>query len=75
MLVSSVKQSDLVIHIYIFMFFSIIVYYKILNIVPYAIQEDLVVYLNILYIVVVSANPRLLIYPSPPSFLKDISAS
>ena len=42
MLVSGVQQSDSVIHIgvyiYIFRFFSIIGYYKILNIVPCAVQ-------------------------------------
>ena len=39
-LVSGVQQSDSVMYIYVFffIFFSIIVYYKILNIVPYAIQ-------------------------------------
>ena len=39
-LVSGVQQSDSVTHTYIFffIFFSIIVYYKIWNIVPYAIQ-------------------------------------
>ena len=46
MLISAVQQSDSVIHIYtlFFIFFSIIVYYRILNIVPCAIQQDLVVY-------------------------------
>ena len=41
MLVSGVQQSDSVLHTHIyifFIFFSIIGYYKILNIVPYAIQ-------------------------------------
>ena len=41
-LISSVHQSDSVIHIYIyiffFIFFSIMVYHRILNIVPCAIQ-------------------------------------
>ena len=42
MLVPGVQQSDLVMHIYVyiifFFLFSIIVYYNILNIVPYATQ-------------------------------------
>ena len=39
-LVSGIQQSDSVIHMYIFFFrfFSIIDYYKILNIVPCAVQ-------------------------------------
>ena len=38
-LVSGVQQSDSVIHVYIFfIFFSVIGYYKTLNIVPSAIQ-------------------------------------
>ena len=47
------------------MFFSIIVYHRILNVIPGAVQQDLVVYL--FYIQqLVSANPKLLIYfPTP----------
>ena len=39
-LITAVQQTDSVIHIYtfIFIFFSIMVYYRILNIVPCAIQ-------------------------------------
>ena len=37
-LISAVQQSDSVIHISFFIFFSIMVYHKILNIVPCAIQ-------------------------------------
>ena len=39
-LISAVQQSDSVIHIYtfFFVFFSIVVYHRILNIVPCAIQ-------------------------------------
>ena len=37
-LVSGIKQSDSVIYIYFFRLFSIIGYYKILNVVPCAIQ-------------------------------------
>ena len=41
--VSAIQQSDSVLYVYIrtsiyFVMFSIIVYYRILNIVPYAIQ-------------------------------------
>ena len=43
-----VQQSDSVIRIYIyilfFIFFPVMIYYRILNIVPCAIQQDLVVY-------------------------------
>ena len=37
-LVSSVQKIDLVIHIYFFRFFSLMGYYKILSIIPCAIQ-------------------------------------
>ena len=51
-LVFGVLQIDLIIyiyidtyiHIYFFVFFSITVYYRILNIIPCVTQEDLVVY-------------------------------
>ena len=45
-LISAVQQSDSVIHMYTFFFilFSIMVYHRILNRVPCAIQSDLVVY-------------------------------
>ena len=43
-LVSGVQQSDSVIHIF-FLFFSIMVYLGILNIIPCVMQLDLVVYL------------------------------
>ena len=46
MLVSDVQQRDSVTYICVFfLFFSIIVYYKILNIVPCVVEEILVVYL------------------------------
>ena len=38
------QQSDSVIHIFFFIFFSTMVYHRILNIVPCAIQKDLVPY-------------------------------
>ena len=43
--VSDVQQNDAVIHIYFLVSFSIIGYYKLLNIVPCAIQLFLVVYI------------------------------
>ena len=45
-LIFAVQQSDSVIHMYtfFFIFFSIMVYHRILNIFPCAIQWDLVVY-------------------------------
>ena len=49
------------------MFFSFMVYYKILNIVPCAMQQALVI--DIFYIQqFVSANPKLLLYPSALPF-------
>ena len=51
-------------HTSLFRFFTIIGYYKILNIVPHAMQQVLVVYL--LHIQqCVPVNPKLLIYSSP----------
>ena len=49
-----------------FIFFSITVYHRILNIAPCAIQQDLVVYSScILWIYIfASANPKLPIHPS-----------
>ena len=45
-LISAVQQSDSVIHIYtfFFIFFVIMVYPRVLNIVPCAIESDIVVY-------------------------------
>ena len=48
-LVFSIQQSDSV--LYIFMFLSIMIYYRMLNILPCALQQDLVVYPFILYII------------------------
>ena len=45
-LISAVQQSDSVIWTLFFIFFSIMVDHRILNIVPCAIQQDLVVYYN-----------------------------
>ena len=44
-LISAVQQTDSVIHMYIFVFifFSIMVWHTMLNIVPSAVQQDLVV--------------------------------
>ena len=59
------KVIQLYIYIFPFRFFSLIGYYKILSIVPCAIQWVLVGYLFFIkYCVYV--NPKLLIYPSPP---------
>ena len=46
MLISAIQKSGSIIHIYtfFFIFFSIMVYHRILNIVPCAIQQDLVGY-------------------------------
>ena len=67
-LLSSVQQSASFIHIYIFFFrlFSIIGYYKILNIVPCATQYVLV-YLFILFYFFPSLSP----FPVPFLFLMD----
>ena len=65
MLVSGIQQSDSVfVFTFFARFFSIIGYYKILNIltVPCAIQSVLVVWWY------VTVNSKLLIYPSPPTF-------
>lgn len=50
-------------HIYFFMFFSIVIYYKILNMVLWVMWQDLVVHLMWIQ-GFVSVNPTLLIYPS-----------
>ena len=48
--------------IFFFRFFSTIIYYKILNVIPYAVEQDLIVYL--FYIQqFLFANHKLLIYP------------
>lgn len=45
-LISAVQQSDSVMHIhtFLFIFFSIMIYLRRLDIVPYAIQQDLIAY-------------------------------
>ena len=48
--ISGVQQSDSFLYIYTFFkFFSIVVYCKILNIVPCAIQQKLVIYLFLIF--------------------------
>ena len=47
MLVSAVQWNDSVMYIFFFIFFSIMVYHKILNTVPCAIQQDFVRFLNL----------------------------
>ena len=43
------KVIQLYIYAFFFIFFSIMVYHRILNIVPCALQQDLVVYLSYTY--------------------------
>ena len=68
-LISAVQQSDSVIHRYtfFFIFFSIMVYPRILNIAPCAIQEDLVVYPISIYKSLPLLIPNSWSIPSPPS--------
>ena len=66
-LITAIQQSDSVIHIYtVFfkIFFSIMVYHRILNIVPCAIQQDLVVYPFYIY-KLTSADSNLPLHSSP----------
>ena len=65
-LVSGVQKGDSVIHLYtfFFIFFSIMVYHRILNIVSCAIWKDLVYPFYVYQFA--SANPKLPIHPSPP---------
>ena len=60
-------MTQLYIYILFFILFSIMVCHKILNIIPCAIQQDLVVYPSYIY-QFVYANPKLPIHPSstPP---------
>ena len=44
MLISTVQQSDSVIHVYSFSYSFIVIYHKVLNIGPCAIHQDLVAY-------------------------------
>ena len=44
MLISAVQQSDSNTHTHMHIFFSIMAYYRILDMVPCGIQQDLVVY-------------------------------
>ena len=61
-LVSSAQQSDSAMHMYIyiffFRFFSIMGYYKMLNIVPCAIQQDLVYLFYVLLLVLLNRFSR-----------------
>ena len=56
MLVLGVQQSDSVIHIFFFRFFSHVGYYRILSIVPCAVQQVLIVYLFYLSIIFYKFN-------------------
>ena len=63
--VSGIQQSNS--YIFFFRFFSIIGYYKILNIVPCAVCQVLVGYLFYIQYCA-SVNPKFLIYPYPLHF-------
>ena len=66
-LISGIQQSDSIyIYIVFFIVFSIIGCYKILNVVPCAIHQDLVFYLFCMQ-QFVFANPKFLIYSFPTS--------
>ena len=79
MLMSAVQQSELFIYvkeyihtffvyIHTFLFFSIMVYHMILDIVPCATQQDLIVHPSYILIeLFLSANPKLLILLCPTS--------
>ena len=50
-LISAVQQSDSVIQTFFFIFFSIMVYHRMLNIAPCVIQQDLVIFtLIVIYV-------------------------
>ena len=50
--ISAAQQSDLVLYICLYiMFFSIMVYHRILNMAPFAVQEDLVVYPEVHFLI------------------------
>ena len=53
MLISTLQESDSVTHIYILhIFFSIMAYHRILNIVPCAMHQDLLVYSFFFYFII-----------------------
>ena len=64
LLYSKVIQLYIYIYTFFFIFFSIMIYLRIFNIVPCAVQEDLVVYPSYIYSFA-SANPTLPLHPSP----------
>ena len=68
-LITAMQQSDSVTHVYIlFHIFSIMVYHRILNTVPCAIQQGLVIHLFYIY-QSASANPQIPIQASPTHLL------
>ena len=68
-LISAVEQSDSVSHMYIYILFHIfciMIYHRILNIVPCAIQKDLVVYpLCIYQVALLTPTAYCVLSPSP----------
>ena len=74
-IISAIQQSDPVIHTYTFflILFSTMVYHRVFNIVPCAIQEEFVVYPSYIY-QSASANPKLPIHPlqPPPSWQPQV---
>ena len=66
-LISALRQSDVVILTFFFMFFSIVVYHSTLTMVPYTRQQDVVFYPFCIE-QFASPNPKLLIHPSPTCF-------
>ena len=59
-------QSDSTIHIFFFIFFSIVSYCKVLNTVPWVMQQDLVVYQYFIHGgSIITAYPKLVVYFSP----------
>ena len=71
LLCSKVIQLHTHMYIFFFIFFSIMAYLRILNIVPHAIQQDLVVYPSYIQ-QSPSANPTLLILASSSTSLTSL---
>ena len=74
-LISAVEQNDSVIHMctFFFIFFSTMAYPRILNIVPCAIQWDLVVYLSYIYNSLLLLTPNS--HPFPPPTCSPLAAT
>ena len=67
------KVIQLYINIFFYRFFSVTGYYKILHVVPYAKQEDLVFILYIVVCICSSQTPNLSSLPLPPFTVSLIS--